>query len=84
MPKGSAPGVSVGHTCTFIPAEDEGKGRILIVGGANPSGSFSHSHTINLGKEKTIDYPSGTNYAIQVLGLALSFHHLGECVGVCF
>ncbi|XP_075899721.1 rab9 effector protein with kelch motifs [Nelusetta ayraudi] len=48
IPRGSAPGVSVGHTCSFIPSEDEGKGRILIVGGANPSGSFSHSHTINL------------------------------------
>lgn len=54
IPKGSAPGVSVGHTCSFIPSEDEGKGRILIVGGANPSGSFSHSHTINLGNAKTI------------------------------
>lgn len=52
IPRGSAPGVSVGHTCSFIPSEDEGKGRILIVGGANPSGSFSHSHTINLGKAK--------------------------------
>ncbi|KAL6096829.1 rabepk [Pungitius sinensis] len=48
IPGGAAPGVSVGHTCTFIPSEDEGKGRIFIVGGANPSGSFSHSHIINL------------------------------------
>lgn len=48
IPRGSAPGVSVGHTCTFIAPEDEGKGRILIVGGANPSGSFSHSQSINL------------------------------------
>ncbi|XP_068608681.1 rab9 effector protein with kelch motifs [Brachionichthys hirsutus] len=48
IPRGSAPDVSVGHTCTFIPSEDEGKGRILIVGGANPSGSFSHSHAIDL------------------------------------
>ncbi|XP_068190642.1 rab9 effector protein with kelch motifs isoform X2 [Antennarius striatus] len=45
---GSAPGVSVGHTCTFIPSEDGGQGRIVIVGGANPSGSFSNSHVINL------------------------------------
>lgn len=50
MPRGSAPGVSVGHTCTFIPSGDEGKERILLVGGANPSGSFSHSYAINLGK----------------------------------
>lgn len=50
IPKGSAPGVSVGHTCTFIQSVNEGKGRIIIVGGANPSGSFSDSHIINLGK----------------------------------
>ncbi|XP_034048937.1 rab9 effector protein with kelch motifs [Thalassophryne amazonica] len=47
-PSGSVPGVSVGHTCIFIPSESGGKGRILIVGGANPSGTFSHSHIINL------------------------------------
>uniref|UniRef100_A0A3Q3VJK5 Rab9 effector protein with kelch motifs n=1 Tax=Mola mola TaxID=94237 RepID=A0A3Q3VJK5_MOLML len=52
IPRGSTPDVSVGHTCTFIPSVDEGKGRILIVGGANPSGSFSHSHTINLDKNE--------------------------------
>ncbi|XP_072227919.1 rab9 effector protein with kelch motifs [Leuresthes tenuis] len=48
IPRGNAPGVSVGHTCTFIPSGDGGKGRILIVGGANPNGSFSNSHVINL------------------------------------
>ncbi|XP_023275290.1 rab9 effector protein with kelch motifs [Seriola lalandi dorsalis] len=48
IPRGSAPGVSVGHTCTFTPCGEGGKGRILIVGGANPSGSFSHSQIINL------------------------------------
>ncbi|TMS08706.1 Rab9 effector protein with kelch motifs [Larimichthys crocea] len=48
IPRGSAPGVSVGHTCSFIPSADGGKGRILIIGGANPSGSFIQSHTINL------------------------------------
>ncbi|XP_040012736.1 rab9 effector protein with kelch motifs isoform X2 [Xiphias gladius] len=47
VPRGSAPGVTVGHTCTFTPSVG-GKGRILIVGGANPSGSFSDSHIINL------------------------------------
>lgn len=52
IPRGSAPGVSVGHTCTFITSDEEGKGTILIVGGADPSGSFSHSHIINLGKIK--------------------------------
>ncbi|XP_026209787.1 rab9 effector protein with kelch motifs isoform X2 [Anabas testudineus] len=48
IPRGSAPGASVGHTCTFIPCGEGGKGRILIVGGANPSGSFPHSYIINL------------------------------------
>lgn len=53
IPRGSGPGVSVGHTCTFSPSSDGGKGRILIVGGANPRGSFSHSHIINLGTDVT-------------------------------
>ncbi|XP_015247917.1 PREDICTED: rab9 effector protein with kelch motifs [Cyprinodon variegatus] len=48
MPGGSTPGVSVGHTCMFVPSEDGGRGRIVIVGGANPSGSFSESYVINL------------------------------------
>lgn len=46
---GAAPGVSVGHTCTFLPSSDGGKGRIVVVGGANPNGSFSDSYMINLG-----------------------------------
>ncbi|KAM6903099.1 rab9 effector protein with kelch motifs [Xenentodon cancila] len=48
IPSGSAPGVSVGHTCTFLPSEHEGRGRIFVVGGANPSGSFPDSYFINL------------------------------------
>lgn len=67
IPRGGAPGVSVGHTCTFIPPVDEGKGRIIIAGGANPSGSFSQSHAINLGKEiygniKCLISPFDLNY----------------------
>ncbi|KAK7896021.1 hypothetical protein WMY93_021346 [Mugilogobius chulae] len=50
LPKGSAPGVSVGHTCTYHSSENKDKGKILIVGGANPSGSFSHTYIINLDK----------------------------------
>lgn len=50
MPNGNAPGSSVGHTCTFTHSEDGGKGKILIVGGADPCGSFSHCHVINLGR----------------------------------
>ncbi|XP_030640729.1 rab9 effector protein with kelch motifs [Chanos chanos] len=48
VPRGEGPGVSVGHTCTYLPSAEGGKGRILIVGGANPNGSFSESHVINL------------------------------------
>nr|ACO09334.1 Tip elongation aberrant protein 1 [Osmerus mordax] len=48
IPRGGGPGVSVGHTCMFIPSEGEGKGSVLIVGGANPNGSFSESHVLNL------------------------------------
>lgn len=48
MPRGSAPGVSVGHTCTYLVSDNEEKGKILIVGGANPSGSFSYTYMINL------------------------------------
>ncbi|XP_043952043.1 rab9 effector protein with kelch motifs isoform X1 [Gambusia affinis] len=54
IPSGSTPGVSVGHTCTFVPSEDGGKGRIAIVGGANPSGSFSESYAINLDNHEWI------------------------------
>ncbi|XP_056603132.1 rab9 effector protein with kelch motifs isoform X2 [Triplophysa dalaica] len=48
VPTGAGPGVSVGHTCTFLPSKDGGKGRIVLVGGANPNGSFSESYIINL------------------------------------
>ncbi|KAM9820663.1 rab9 effector protein with kelch motifs [Neosynchiropus ocellatus] len=54
VPGGSAPGVSVGHTCSFVPSTDGGNGRIIIIGGADPSGSFSHSHVIDLGNHKWI------------------------------
>ncbi|KAF6733316.1 Rab9 effector protein with kelch motifs [Oryzias melastigma] len=48
IPSGSAPGVSVGHNCVFLPSKVGGRGKILIVGGANPSGSFSDTYAINL------------------------------------
>ncbi|XP_072310171.1 rab9 effector protein with kelch motifs [Eucyclogobius newberryi] len=48
IPRGSAPGVSVGHTCTYCSSGNGEKGKIFIVGGANPSGSFSYTCTINL------------------------------------
>ncbi|MBN3278020.1 RABEK protein, partial [Polyodon spathula] len=50
VPRGESPGVRVGHTCTYLPSitDNQGKGKILIVGGANPNGSFSDSHIIDL------------------------------------
>ncbi|XP_058861580.1 rab9 effector protein with kelch motifs-like isoform X2 [Acipenser ruthenus] len=50
VPQGESPGVRVGHTCTYLPsaADNQGKGKILIVGGAIPNGSFSDSHIIDL------------------------------------
>lgn len=48
IPRGGGPSISVGHTCTFIPSEEGRKGTVLIVGGAQPNGSFSESHVINL------------------------------------
>lgn len=47
-PRGNGPGVSVGHTCTYLACDNGEKGNILIVGGANPNGSFSHTYMINL------------------------------------
>ncbi|TSL28273.1 Rab9 effector protein with kelch motifs [Bagarius yarrelli] len=52
VPGGEAPGVSVGHTCTFMSSARGGKGQIIIVGGADPSGSFSYSSLIDLDSHK--------------------------------
>ncbi|CAL8340676.1 unnamed protein product [Arctogadus glacialis] len=53
IPTGGGPGVTVGHTCTYLPGSENGsKGKILIVGGANPNGSFSESHVINLDRHE--------------------------------
>lgn len=52
VPRGGGPGVSVGHTCTYAPGKDAGKGKILIVGGANPNGSFSESHVLDLDRHE--------------------------------
>ncbi|KAM6986976.1 rab9 effector protein with kelch motifs isoform 1-T1 [Aplochiton taeniatus] len=49
IPRGGGPGVSVGHTCTYIPSTEAGlKGKVLITGGANPNGSFAETNVINL------------------------------------
>ncbi|XP_057675363.1 rab9 effector protein with kelch motifs isoform X2 [Corythoichthys intestinalis] len=48
VPSGRSPDVSVGHTCTFWPG-DGGNGKVLLVGGANPNGSYSHTNAIKMG-----------------------------------
>ncbi|XP_029470343.1 rab9 effector protein with kelch motifs isoform X3 [Rhinatrema bivittatum] len=49
VPCGQSPSSRVGHTCLYLPAaKDNGKGRIVIIGGANPNGSFSDAYIIDL------------------------------------
>ncbi|XP_007907715.2 rab9 effector protein with kelch motifs isoform X1 [Callorhinchus milii] len=47
VPKGENPGVRVGHTLT-VALHSSGKGKVIIVGGANPNGSFSDAHILEL------------------------------------
>ncbi|KAM4665203.1 rab9 effector protein with kelch motifs isoform 2-T2 [Discoglossus pictus] len=48
-PRGEAPNSRVGHTCMYMPPnEGSEKGKILILGGANPNGCFSETHVIDL------------------------------------
>ncbi|XP_073697367.1 rab9 effector protein with kelch motifs isoform X2 [Garra rufa] len=79
VPTGAGPGVSVGHTCTFVASSDGGKGRIVIVGGANPDGSFSDSYIINLADAEG----RGLWQTVQVKGMAPSvrtYHTSSACV----
>lgn len=45
-PEGDGPCIRVGHTCTFVPGETR---RVLVIGGANPDGSFADVYVLNLG-----------------------------------
>ncbi|KAG9490855.1 hypothetical protein GDO78_006275 [Eleutherodactylus coqui] len=48
-PSGEAPSHRVGHTCLYVPDPDtQGKGKVVIVGGADPSRCYSDAHIINL------------------------------------
>ncbi|KAM5145847.1 rab9 effector protein with kelch motifs isoform 1-T2 [Mantella aurantiaca] len=48
-PGGTAPSPRVGQTCMYLHAAEEGgKGRIVIIGGADPNCCFSDAHIINL------------------------------------
>ncbi|KAF7237274.1 Rab9 effector protein with kelch motifs [Varanus komodoensis] len=52
VPLGEGPCARVGQNTLYLPPQDASsqKGNVLIVGGANPSGSFSDSYFIDLGK----------------------------------
>ena len=45
-PDGDAPCIRVGHTCTFVAGEVR---RVLVIGGANPDGSFADVYSLDLG-----------------------------------
>ncbi|XP_015222616.2 rab9 effector protein with kelch motifs isoform X2 [Lepisosteus oculatus] len=76
VPAGEGPGERVGHTCTYIPGKDGHKGKILIVGGANPNGSFSDSYIIDL--------EAGSWRSVKVCGTppsARTYHTCSACIG---
>lgn len=45
-PDGDAACIRVGHTCTFVAGEPR---RVLVIGGANPDGSFADVYSLDLG-----------------------------------
>ncbi|XP_072488015.1 rab9 effector protein with kelch motifs isoform X2 [Notamacropus eugenii] len=48
-PPGHGPCARVGHNCLYLPpGQDTDQGKVFIVGGANPNGSFSDVYCINL------------------------------------
>ncbi|XP_059781591.1 rab9 effector protein with kelch motifs isoform X2 [Balaenoptera ricei] len=49
-PAGDSPCARVGHSCSYLPpVGDAERGKVFIVGGADPNRSFSDVHTIDLG-----------------------------------
>ncbi|KAG8447645.1 hypothetical protein GDO86_014959 [Hymenochirus boettgeri] len=62
VPRGEGPSSRVGHTCVYVPAsEDSPKGKVLILGGADPGGCFSDSYIIDLDKHEW-DSPDWENF----------------------
>ncbi|XP_032107485.1 rab9 effector protein with kelch motifs isoform X5 [Sapajus apella] len=50
---GDSPCARVGHSCSYLPPVGNAKrGKVFIVGGANPNRSFSDVHTMDLGKHQ--------------------------------
>ncbi|XP_048678302.1 rab9 effector protein with kelch motifs isoform X4 [Caretta caretta] len=53
VPLGESPSARVGHNCLYLPpAPTAGKGKVVIIGGADPNGSFSDAHIIDLDKHQ--------------------------------
>ncbi|XP_019643444.1 PREDICTED: rab9 effector protein with kelch motifs-like [Branchiostoma belcheri] len=46
-PGGGGPSLTVGHTCMYLPRAG-GSGRVVLVGGANPSGPFADTFVLDL------------------------------------
>ena len=73
-PEGDGPCIRVGHTCTFYTAGESR--RVLVIGGANPDGSFADVYVLDLGLLLEI---------YQGLLLFFFLYYLLIClVGVCF
>uniref|UniRef100_A0ABI7ZX08 Rab9 effector protein with kelch motifs n=1 Tax=Felis catus TaxID=9685 RepID=A0ABI7ZX08_FELCA len=52
-PPGDSPCARVGHSCSYLPPVGDAKrGKVFIVGGADPSRSFSDVHTMDLGTHR--------------------------------
>uniref|UniRef100_A0A5F5PIT4 Rab9 effector protein with kelch motifs n=1 Tax=Equus caballus TaxID=9796 RepID=A0A5F5PIT4_HORSE len=48
-PRGDSPCARVGHSCSYLPPVGDAKrGKVFIVGGADPNRSFSDVHTMDL------------------------------------
>ena len=45
---GDFPSMRVGHSCSYIPGPDGHGGKIYVVGGANPSGPFAETYSLDL------------------------------------
>ena len=51
---GPHPSVRVGHTCSYLPGKmADDKGRLVVTGGADPSGAYAETYLLDLGKSST-------------------------------
>ncbi|XP_012577126.1 PREDICTED: rab9 effector protein with kelch motifs isoform X3 [Condylura cristata] len=52
-PPGDSPCARVGHSCSYLPPLGDAKrGKVFIIGGADPNRSFSDVHTMDLGTHR--------------------------------